>query len=55
MAEGGVPGYDAAACRWRYADEDADAIIDKLHGTLRAFQATPEFKTAISRRGLAPW
>jgi tripartite-type tricarboxylate transporter receptor subunit TctC len=55
VAEGGVPGYDAAA--WQMVvmpTKTPDAIIDKLHGTLRSFQATPEFKTAVSRRGLEP-
>jgi tripartite-type tricarboxylate transporter receptor subunit TctC len=55
VAEGGVPGYDAAA--WQMVimpTKTPDAIIDKLHGTLRDFQATGAFKEAVSRRGLEP-
>jgi tripartite-type tricarboxylate transporter receptor subunit TctC len=55
VAEGGVPGYDAAA--WQMVvmpTKTPDAIINKLHGTLKEFQATGEFKTAVSRRGLEP-
>lgn len=55
VAEGGVPGYDAAA--WQMVTmptKTPGAIIDKLHGTLREFQTTGEFKNAVSRRGLEP-
>ena len=31
-----------------------DAIIGKLHDTLKEFQSTGEFKTAVARRGLEP-
>jgi tripartite-type tricarboxylate transporter receptor subunit TctC len=55
VAESGAPGYNAAA--WQMViipTKTPDAIIDRLHGTLRDFQATDEFKTAVGRRGLEP-
>jgi tripartite-type tricarboxylate transporter receptor subunit TctC len=55
IAEGGVAGYDAAA--WQMVvvpTKTPDAVVDKLHGALRDFQTTDEFKTAVSRRGLEP-
>ena len=55
MAEGGVPGYDAAA--WQMVitpTKTPSDVLDKLHANLREFQTTGEFKTAVSRRGLEP-
>lgn len=55
VAESGVPGYDAAA--WQMVvmpTKTPDATVDKLHATLRNFQVTEAFKTAVSRRGLEP-
>ena len=53
VAEGGVPGYDAAAWQMVIAPtKTPNDVLDKLHATLREFQTTGEFKTAVSRRGL---
>lgn len=55
LSERGVPGYDAAA--WQMVVIPAktpDAIIDKLHASLLAFQETEEFKQSVTKRGLEP-
>jgi tripartite-type tricarboxylate transporter receptor subunit TctC len=55
VAESGVPGYDAAAWQMVVLPTRTPVdIIDKLHATLKDFQATPAFREQVLQRGLDP-